>query len=70
MPTETLTPADRNVACDRCGGSTEDGYVLMYHGEADQETGYRDQEVICAACDEEDGQYDAADAAYDMSVEG
>lgn len=59
-----------NATCDRCGGSLDDGYLIVYHGQPDPETGYRDQEVICTACDEDDERYEAADAAYDMSVEG
>lgn len=59
--------AVESATCDRCGGSCEDGYRIEYHGQADPETGYRDQSIICIACDEEDGEYDAADAAMDMA---
>lgn len=67
MPTRANE--EKAPTCDRCGNSCDDGWITMYHGQADPETGYRDQEIICAACDEADGEFDAADAAYDMSVE-
>ena len=40
--------------CDRCGNACDDGYSTRYYGNADPETGYRDQERICAACNEGD----------------
>lgn len=61
--------AEKLPACDQCGGSCEDGHRIGYHGQPDPETGYRDQSIICSACDEEDGKFEAADASYEMSVE-
>lgn len=58
---------DPPPTCDRCGCSCEDGYHIEYHGQADPETGYRDQSIICSACDEADGEYNAADAKMDMA---
>lgn len=68
MPRE-LQFRDESPICSECGCPCDDGYVVKGSGMREADTGYEDEEVICYACDREDGRYDAADAAYDMSVE-
>lgn len=58
--------SDESPKCSVCGCPADDGYVLTGNGQRERDTGYEDSEVVCAACDDADGEYDAADAAMDM----
>ena len=64
---------EQTPSCDKCGGPTSCGYEIRYYGEADPQTGYRDQERICNRCldeveaDAEDYSDWMADMAYDLS---
>ncbi len=49
--------ADESPKCSVCGCPCDDGYV-MNQGSA-----------VCAACDEDEGAYEAADMAYDLQGE-
>jgi hypothetical protein len=60
---ESIQVGQITPTCDRCGARCEDGHEIVFTGRPEPETGYRPQEVVCVACLEEDGKYDAADAA-------
>lgn len=64
----TLEFRDESPTCYSCGCPADNGYIRLSAGERDPETGYiEDERVICAACNKEDGRYDAADLAMDMA---
>jgi hypothetical protein len=54
--------------CSNCGAPWDGGEHR--EGEAERDTGYREDEWICRLCLEEEGRWDAADAAYDLQNEG
>jgi hypothetical protein len=62
-----LLYSDVSPICDNCGARCDDGYVIKGGGQRERDTDYEDSEVICAACLEEEGRWDAADMAYDLS---
>jgi hypothetical protein len=68
MPTE-LQYSDENLRCSECGGSCDQGFIIKGDGQSDPETGYQDLDVICAACDREEGRYEMADQEYDLSCD-
>ena len=59
--------SDISPRCSECGARCDDGYQIKGSGQRERDTDYQDSEVICAACLEEEGRYDAADMAYDLS---
>ncbi len=59
--------ADESPKCSVCGCPCDDGFVVKGSGQRERDTNYEDEEVVCAACDEADGEYDAADMAMDMA---
>jgi hypothetical protein len=69
MPTE-LHYSDENLRCSECGGLCDQGFIIKGDGQRDPETGYQDLDVICAACDREEGRYEMADMGGDMEREG
>ena len=40
---------ERDMICDRCGGTLEHGYEIRDCG-IDRQTGYHDEEYVCAQC--------------------
>jgi hypothetical protein len=68
MPTE-LHYADESPRCSECGCPCDDGFFIKGDGQRDPETGYQDLDVICAACDREEGRYEMADMGYDLSCD-
>jgi hypothetical protein len=58
--------SDVSPLCSECGARCDDGYIIKGNAMREPGTGYLDEEIICAACLEEEGRYDAADAAMDM----
>lgn len=68
MPRE-LQFRDESPICSECGCPCDDGFEERFTGQREADTGYQDEDVICYACLEEEGRYEAADAAYDMSLE-
>jgi len=65
MATE-LQFSDRPLRCSECGGGCGDGYIIKGGGQRERDTDYCDDEVVCAACLEDEGRFDAADMAMDM----
>jgi hypothetical protein len=68
MPTE-LQYSDENLRCSECGGLCDQGFIIKGNGQRDPETGYQDLDVICSACDREEGRYEMADQEYDLSCD-
>lgn len=59
--------ADKSPTCSECGCPCDDGYEQRFTGRREADTGYQDEEYICAACLDAEGEYEAADMAYDLS---
>lgn len=54
--------------CDNCGASCENGFE-HHVSEPERDTGYSDDYFLCDLCLEEEGRWEAADAAYDLQVD-
>ncbi len=61
--------SDVSPICSECGCPCDDGYQKRFTGRRESDTGYADEEYICAACLDAEGEYEHADAAYDLRVE-
>lgn len=68
----TYTPTDMPTGCDRCGGTLSDGYEVRRYP-MERETGYVQEEYICAECCEleskDEDRYAAADQKFTEQFE-
>ncbi len=69
MPTE-LSYSDENLRCSECGCLCDQGFIIKGDGQREASTGYQDLDVICAACNKAEGEYEYADMCGDMEREG